>query len=84
MTAHPPGTAGTAQALRRVRTLEDRLVSAWHALEDEIVVASDAGVSYSQIGQALGLSKQRVGDLAKAGRTRTAGTPYRDAVPARL
>lgn len=67
-------TTRAAKALERIRKLEADLADARRNLETEIVVASDAGVSYSKIGDALCLSKQRVGDLAKHGRARTPST----------
>ena len=67
-----PNLAEVRKALARVRRLELRRETANLDLEDAVVSASDDGASYSQIGAALGLSKQRIGDLASAGRERTA------------
>lgn len=70
-----PNLTEVRQALARVRRLETKRDDANRNLEDAVVAASDAGASYSQIGAALGLSKQRVGDLATAGRHRADPVP---------
>lgn len=73
-----PNLAEVRQALARVRRLDLKREEANLALEDAVVAASDAGSSYSTIGAALGLSKQRIGDLASAGRSRVAPSPDTD------
>lgn len=60
--------------LRSVRTARDRVERARLAYEESILEASEAGHSYSEIGEELGLSKQRIGELvARARRNRPHG-----------
>lgn len=59
---------------RRVGKLEDKLEDARRELETAIAKANDAGASYAEIGQALGLTKGRIGEMAQAARAGVA--PY--------
>lgn len=58
-----------ATTLRQVRTARDRIARAERAYEDAILEATEEH-SYAEIGEALGLSKQRIGELVAKARNR--------------
>lgn len=68
-----PKTASKAEALEALTAARAELAEATDEIEDArdaqgkaAVAAKEAGATYTEIGEALGLSKQRAFDLVKA------------------